>query len=592
VKELIKFLTSSIRLLDPKDVRKIYLTVPLFLLLALMDLAGVVLLGTVGTLSYRLISGDNKKARLELIINDLLNKEIALTTLVAILISVAIVILISKTVFQAVITYKFIRLQASIDHKLTTKIFNNILHKNVDKINQFAYSDYQYALTVASPRFIQGVVGTYVSIFSDLLSLILMSFFAFFASPISFITILIILCSVYFLTNGPVHKKAANYGREGARTGTKINALLLESFQGIKEIQVYKQESNFVNSFSKYKYNSSLVGNKQVWLAGLLRYFFEIAIVLSAAGVLVFLALTVDMRRAVTVAVVFMAIGFRAIPSIQRLQNSFVSLRIIKNSSLSLFQINEKFESPNIDIVENNKSFTKIKFVNLGFKYSNNLIFKNLDWEIKENSTTVIFGESGSGKTTLIDLLCGLYEPTSGDIQFFDNSDNLVLNPYNAIKIGYVSQNSALFDGNIYENVSFSSSCTEVELKRIDDILIRLGIKYLTEINSQGRDESIKSSGTNLSGGERQRVAIARSIFANPQLVVFDEPTSSLDIENKKKLFEYFLEIKGNKTVVIATHDQELIEHADFIIEIKNNEIYFSGTAEEYSKKNYKNRKI
>ena len=128
MKELIKFLTSSIRLLDPRDIRKIYLTIPLFLLLALMDLAGVVLIGTVGTLSYRLISGDNKKARLELIINDLLNKELELTTLVAILLTAAITILISKTIFQAIITYKFIRLQASIDHKLTSKIFNNILH--------------------------------------------------------------------------------------------------------------------------------------------------------------------------------------------------------------------------------------------------------------------------------------------------------------------------------------------------------------------------------------------------------------------------------------------------------------------------------
>jgi ABC-type lipoprotein export system ATPase subunit len=113
-----------------------------------------------------------------------------------------------------------------------------------------------------------------------------------------------------------------------------------------------------------------------------------------------------------------------------------------------------------------------------------------------------------------------------------------------------------------------------------------LGIKYLSEINTRGEGESIKSSGTNLSGGERQRVAIARSIFANPKLVVFDEPTSSLDLENKLKLFEYLSTIKGNKTVVIATHDQELMEYADYVIEIRDGGMFFSGTVEEY-----KNRK-
>ena len=116
-----------------------------------------------------------------------------------------------------------------------------------------------------------------------------------------------------------------------------------------------------------------------------------------------------------------------------------------------------------------------------------------------------------------------------------------------------------------------------------------MGIKYLSEIHTRGEGESIKSSGTNLSGGERQRVAIARSIFANPKLVVFDEPTSSLDLENKKKLFEYFSAIRGNKTIVIATHDQDLIGYADFVIGIERGEIKFFGTVEEYKKKNRKN---
>ena len=231
-------------------------------------------------------------------------------------------------------------------------------------------------------------------------------------------------------------------------------------------------------------------------------------------------------------------------------------------------------------------SFRKIVFGDVGFKYDNKLILENLDCEIKENSTTVLVGESGSGKTTFIDLLCGLYVPTFGNIQFIDTSNNLIVDPYNSIKISYVSQSSALFDGDIYENISFNSNCTEFEVKNIDNILNMLGIKYLSEINTRGEGESIKSSGTNLSGGERQRVAIARSIFANPKLVVFDEPTSSLDLENRQKLFEYLSTIKGNKTVVIATHDQELIEHADYVIEIKDGGRFFSGTVVEY-----KNRK-
>ena len=155
-------------------------------------------------------------------------------------------------------------------------------------------------------------------------------------------------------------------------------------------------------------------------------------------------------------------------------------------------------------------------------------VLKGITFSLQAGEFAAIIGESGSGKTTLADLIAGINSPSNGTITFeeFESTES---SPKIFPTIAYVSQNSSLFGDDIYENIAFGSKDGIVDKKKIDSILNNLNLNVLvTDMDATGL-RILRSDGTNLSGGERQRIAIGRSEYADTQIVVFDEPTSSLD---------------------------------------------------------------
>jgi ABC-type dipeptide/oligopeptide/nickel transport system ATPase component len=194
-----------------------------------------------------------------------------------------------------------------------------------------------------------------------------------------------------------------------------------------------------------------------------------------------------------------------------------------------------------------------------------------------------IIGESGSGKTTLADIIAGINSPTSGKI-LFNSHDEENEKPLTWPRTGYVSQSASLFGTDIYENVSFGSHLSDIDVKRVDRILSDLNLSYLIKENKYGQKRFIRSDGTNLSGGERQRVAIARVEFSNPDLIIFDEPASALDEENRTRVIEYIQRISGKKTIILVTHALELLSLCETVLELKDGKVNYFGPVDNFKK--------
>ena len=181
----------------------------------------------------------------------------------------------------------------------------------------------------------------------------------------------------------------------------------------------------------------------------------------------------------------------------------------------------------------------------------------DVDLEVESGRLMVITGRSGSGKTTLLNLLAGLDTPTAGKV-YFEGQDLTALSEWELTqlrrsKIGFVFQQFYL-EPNLYvwENVALPLICqdtTEDErYERAERILIKLGL-----------DHRINFPAYQLSGGEQQRVAIARALVTNPELIIADEPTSSIDEKSAKKVVEIFLNLrKEKKSIVVASHDLQV----------------------------------
>lgn len=216
-----------------------------------------------------------------------------------------------------------------------------------------------------------------------------------------------------------------------------------------------------------------------------------------------------------------------------------------------------------------------IQYNNVSFQYDEKPLLKNITFTIKCGQKVGIVGKSGCGKSTLTYMLMRFYEPQKGEIQI----DNIPINKVSLQSlrenIGIVLQETFLFNATIRENISFGSDDISD-----DDIFVacqRAGIADFIKSLPEQLDTVIGDGGRGISGGQSQRIAIARIYLQNPQIIIFDESTSSLDDETEKDIFDAWDEALRGKTTIIIAHRLNSILRCDEAIVIKDGEIYETG---------------
>ncbi|MFV0499332.1 MAG: ATP-binding cassette domain-containing protein [Bacilli bacterium] len=205
-----------------------------------------------------------------------------------------------------------------------------------------------------------------------------------------------------------------------------------------------------------------------------------------------------------------------------------------------------------------------IKIVNLSKKFKKNVIFDNFNLEIKAGEMVAVTGESGCGKTTLLHIIGLLEEKTGGEL-IINNVKNPKSNTKSGRKllkndIGFIFQNFALVDNySVIENFTVTDSERGNNVKEYLSALDRVG---LGELNMHRKV-------CTLSGGEQQRIAIAKLIYKNPNIILADEPTGSLDIKNRDKVISILKELKKlGKTILIVTHDEFIAKECDWEVKL------------------------
>jgi len=217
--------------------------------------------------------------------------------------------------------------------------------------------------------------------------------------------------------------------------------------------------------------------------------------------------------------------------------------------------------------------------VNLSYTDTNIQALKNLSFRLKQGNTLGIFGKTGSGKSTIANLVCRLYDTSTGSISFGNtNIKNLNLNSLRTA-IGYIPQDGYLFSGTIRENIAFSSDT--IDNQKIIEAAKKADI--LDEINNfkEGLDTVIGERGVQLSGGQRQRLAIARTFYKNPSLYIFDDCLSAIDATKEQRILKQLKLESKEKSSIIISHRISTLKDADKIIVLDNGEITESGSHSE-----------
>ena len=217
-----------------------------------------------------------------------------------------------------------------------------------------------------------------------------------------------------------------------------------------------------------------------------------------------------------------------------------------------------------------------IFFSDITFYYDKDKsLFKNLNFTIKNNSLTGIVGQTGAGKTSIIKLLLRFYDPKNGDISIGNHQIKKIKLKNLRENIGYVSQDIFMFDGTIKENIAYPDiNCDDEQvnkaatLSQCSEFIDKLPNKYDTLIGERGQK---------ISAGQKQRIAIARALYKNPPILIFDEATSAIDNETEHLIQIALNEISKNRTTIVIAHRLSTVRNADNIIVIGDGNIIEEG---------------
>ncbi len=387
------------------------------------------------------------------------------------------------------------------------------------------------------------------------------------------VTTLFIICGIMIFS--PIFfykKKIENLGKFYTESGNKFAKSVFEIVSLLTLIVSFGNKSKTLHNT---KENFVIHSNVAVKYLTLNEFISTIVFPLTILAVIIsVIFMTDNLTRVSELGLVIFAFQ-RTIQPIATILNGRFSLGVYSSAlnqmeSLSLKSLEFKQKSGEKEFKKLNQS---IICKNLKFIHKNReTLFNDVSFELKKKKFTTIIGESGSGKTTLINLLLGLYQNYSGLIIY--DKDNL--KDLNLIslrkKIGYVPQESNFFNSSIKENLLWSNPKATDE--DFFDILKMVKLDNLVKSLPENLYTNIGQMGNNISGGQKQRLSLARALIKKPEILVLDEPTSSLDEQSENIIKETLIKLKDRVTIILISHKKNMIEIADSIYEIKNKRIH------------------
>lgn len=453
----------------------------------------------------------------------------------------------------------------------TSKYFKSYLELDYKEFIKYNSSYYVRNvienITVLFNVYLKSIITIFIEILLLVILLIVLLSLNF-KNTLFFIIFFTIICSIiYYFYKSKLTFFGKNINEYNARKLINLN----QAFNSYKEINLTNSKDYFTRIFSANLRDIAELTFEVDAIQVMPRLVLETTCVFI---VVIFLYLNFDLSYArnydyFAELALFVLVGLRMLPSASKILSSINRLKfsqpvvLVLTKELLRFKKNENLnkynESNNIKILFNDK----IEFKNVFYSYdNNNPIFNNLNIKFKKGKLNIILGNSGFGKTTLINLLLGFLRPESGKIFSDQNDINLNLNSWRD-NLAFVPQEIYFADQKLISNIAFGENEQTIDKKKIYKVLDIVDmkehfLKMPNQLNTRLGDKSFK-----LSGGQRQRIAIARCLYKEKKVMIFDEATSSLDKTTEEKIMKNIKKNYSDKTIIFVTHRNSLVKFAD-----------------------------
>ena len=495
-----------------------------------------------------------------------------------------------------------------------------ILMKRVKFINLmlqgYLKSPYEYHInnnSVMLWRNLNQVDGVFTGILQPILSLLaeatvvtfillMMMLTEFELTIISLITILFptIIMQRYYSS------KLKKIGKESFELTGTSSKILFEAFGAIKDIFIIGIQAIFTNRYIKESIQLGLLRRDMVLIGMTPRLFLE-PIIMSSL-IIVILAILIFQEKSIQdvlpIIALFATAAFRILNSINKIINNLQQLdfnQVINQeivTEINRFKENPKVYSldysknKNLNIKSKSlKDMLELKNIYYSYPNSNSIIINDISLKIEKGAFIGIVGESGAGKSTLADIILGLLKPKSGQIILDGKKADPSIEPFCGL-IGYIPQRIFLSDDSIKNNIAFGVPEELINNKKIKKAVSIAQLESVINEQTNGLETIIGEKGVRLSGGQIQRIGIARALYYDPEIIIMDEATSSLDGKTEINFNKAIDSLQNKKTLIIIAHRMSTVKNCNIIYYIEKGRIIDSGTFDELYEKNKKFRQM
>lgn len=374
-----------------------------------------------------------------------------------------------------------------------------------------------------------------------------------------------------------IYKTMKNASFEISQKGEDFNSYLIQAIHYFKYLKSTNYLGNYVRKLEDVINKTEHLNRKTGYYAAVTTGLRE-PMVLFIVVLVIYIQLN-WMGGSMGSIILSLILFYRAMTFLIQIQAQWQSFIQNTGAMRTVAEISEVMSS---DVeTYGNKTFQsiakEIRIEHAELSYGNNKVLNNVNVTIPKNHTIALVGASGSGKTTLANIIMGLILPDSGRVLI----DNTPLADYNLDtyrgKIGYISQDSVIFNDNIYNNVTFWAERTPENLQRFWEIVKMASLEEFVTNQAHKENTRLGDNGILISGGQKQRISIAREMYKKVEILILDEATSALDSETEHIIQENIENLHGHYTMIVIAHRLSTIRNVDTIYLLDKGNVTISG---------------
>ena len=491
----------------------------------------------------------------------------------------AILILTAGNMFIAFEQWLSHRFLCNLGHRVQILVLNNMLRKPYEYFLDNHSGSLSDIVVHQVDRVVDGVIGTFVDVFSSLalavFIVVMLLVVSWQTTLVTLIGLLVAYVAVFLL----LRRRIESHGAELTRLSASVLTAVRETLDGVREIRTRRAEQFFTRRFEKSSLKVARLTVQYGLMSYLPHFMLETIVFAGFIGIALYYVFTTsDAGVSLSYIALYGVAVYRLVPALQGLFEGVSAIHHY-GDAVNVLVRHHGEEAPELSRRPLPRPKDAIALDNASYRYETSEYqqLDNIDLSIPIGSSVCLFGPSGSGKTTILNLLAGLIHPQEGRVL----CDGTVIGPDTIDswreQIGYLPQQVYLFDDTLANNIAFGVAPGEIDQDRIVEVAKAANLDaFVSARLPQGYGNIIGERGETLSGGQRQRVGIARTLYHDPDVLLFDESFNGLDAENRSTILDNLL-AKAGKTYVFASHQSAVASRCDKIVVIDQGRVVAEG---------------